>query len=179
VLTVARTRLPNRRPNNTASFHWPPEGDRRIHATAGFDPATGRVRELFLRGGRRTGSEIDHLLDDVAVLISWPLRHGGAPAEIARGLGRLPAGAPASLAGAAVDMLELESATPRLTRLLTVKGHEIEARWRRQGPPARSRAGFSYAAANSDLSHEQQPNSNRAADLPPSSLLQGERFIAP
>jgi hypothetical protein len=39
------------------------------------------------------------------VLVSRRLRHGEAPAEIARGLGRLPTGAPASLACAAVDML--------------------------------------------------------------------------
>lgn len=102
---MTRERLPNRRPNNTASFRWPLEVGRRIHATAGFDPASGAIRELFLRGGGRTGSEIDHLLDDIAVLVSRLLRHGETSAEIARGLGRLPDGRPASVAGAAVDTL--------------------------------------------------------------------------
>jgi ribonucleoside-diphosphate reductase alpha chain len=90
-----RARLPNRRPNITANFRWP-IGGRRIHATAGVDPAIGQVRELLLRGGP-VGSEVDHLLDDIAVLVSQLLQHGDAPDEIDRGLGRLPTDAPASL----------------------------------------------------------------------------------
>lgn len=102
---MIRRRLPNRRPSETTCIRWPTVGGRRIHITAGFDPATGEVREAFLRGGGRVGSDTDLLLDDLAVLVSRLLQHGESPAEIARGLGRLPDGAPASIAGAVVDVL--------------------------------------------------------------------------
>lgn len=43
----ARTRLPNRRPLVTEILIV---GGRAIEASVGFDPATGRPRELFLTG---------------------------------------------------------------------------------------------------------------------------------
>jgi len=100
-----RIRLPDRRPGITASFTWPRGSGYRVDCAVGFDPVTGDARELFLRVTSRVGSEVDHLVDDVAVLISRLLQHGEAPTEIARRLGRLPTGEPASVAGVAIDLL--------------------------------------------------------------------------
>ena len=94
----------------TVSFHWPPEGGRRVHATVGFDPRTAMVRELFLRGGGQTGSERDLTLDDVAVLVSILLQSGYSPVDLRARLGRLPSGEPATIIGAALDLaVEIEA----------------------------------------------------------------------
>ena len=61
--------------------------------------------EVFA-GGAKSGSELDGLLDDSAVLISLLLQHGAAPAALARTMGRLGDGTePASVIGAIVDRL--------------------------------------------------------------------------
>ena len=104
---MTRERLPNRRPSVTSCFRWPAENARRVHVTAGFEPGTGTIKEMFLRGGGRVGSEVDHLLDDIAVLVSRLLQHGESSEKIANDLGRLPDGRPASIAGAALDALQL------------------------------------------------------------------------
>jgi hypothetical protein len=105
---MARERLPNRRDSTTAPAWWPPERPRRIHVTAGFTD-DGRVLEAFLRGGGVVGSERDHLLDDIAVLVSRDLQHGDGLAQLAAGVGRLPDGRPTSVVGAVIDaLLELE-----------------------------------------------------------------------
>ncbi len=80
------------------------------HASAGWVlDAEGRavVREVFLRpsGGAKAGSAIDALVDDLAVIVSVALQHGVPLAALARSLGREPAGHPASIAGAALDLL--------------------------------------------------------------------------
>jgi hypothetical protein len=99
-----RERLPDRRRSVRVSFRWPAETDRSVHVTAGF-AEDGRVLECFLRGGGRVGSDVDALLDDVAILVSRGLQHGDHLADIARGLGRLPGGAPSSIVAAVVDEL--------------------------------------------------------------------------
>jgi hypothetical protein len=99
-----RERPPDRRNNATDNIRWPLDGGKRIHVTAGF-ARDGRIVETFLRGGGQVGSERDHLLDDVAVLVSRCLQHGDSLADIAAGVGREPSGAPASVIGAAVDCL--------------------------------------------------------------------------
>ncbi|HLJ20095.1 MAG TPA: ribonucleotide reductase [Stellaceae bacterium] len=103
-----RERLPNRRAQITDNVRWPLDGGRRIHVSAGLTP-DGRILETFLRGGGRVGSEVDFLLDDVAVLISRLLQHGDTLGAIASGLGRLSTGEPASVVAAVVDrLLEIE-----------------------------------------------------------------------
>ena len=99
-----RKRLPHRRRAITDTLRWPIEGGRRIHVTAGF-AEDGRLLEVFLRGGGVVGSDRDHLLDDIAVLISRGLQHGDQLEQLAAGVGRLPGGGPASLVGAVLDML--------------------------------------------------------------------------
>lgn len=81
-----RRRLPDRRPTETVKLVH--EGQT-VHAGVGFDPATGAVREVFLRRGGPPGSAMDRLLDDVGVLLSHLLQLGVDPADLARGLGRL------------------------------------------------------------------------------------------
>jgi hypothetical protein len=99
---MSRERLPNRRLNIGDSFLW---GGRRVHVMAGL-AHDGSIRECFLRGGGRVGSETDALLDDVAVLISHLLQRGAELADLAKGMGRLPPdGAASSIVGAAVDAL--------------------------------------------------------------------------
>jgi hypothetical protein len=100
-----RERLPNRRRQITDITRWPLAGGRSIHVSAGLAP-DGRILETFLRGGGRVGSETDFLLDDVAVILSRLLQHGDTIELIARGVGRLPDGSPASMVGAAVDVLQ-------------------------------------------------------------------------
>ena len=54
----------------------------------------------------KSGSELDGLLDDSAILISMLLQHGVEPAALANTMGRLGDGtSPASVIGAIVDLL--------------------------------------------------------------------------
>jgi hypothetical protein len=101
---MSRERLPSRPHGVTDNAHWPIDGGRRIHVTAGYAPDVWFL-EVFLRGGGRVGSETDYLLDDIAVVISRALQHGDTLASIAAGLGRLSEGQPASMIGAVVDLL--------------------------------------------------------------------------
>jgi hypothetical protein len=106
---MPRERLPNRRDQTTDSIRWP-EGGRRVFVSAGF-ARDGRLLETFLRGGGRSGSDTDFLLDDLAVVLSRALQYGDTITNIACGLGRAPGGEASSLVGAVVDkLLELESA---------------------------------------------------------------------
>ena len=114
-----RHRLPDRRPSTTCRIA---AGGIEAHATVGRDPASGAPREIFLRptGGSRTGSMVDELVDDGAVVISVALQHG-VPAE-ALGLsvsrqfdtdpeGRLvKPGRPATIVGAALELIAAERA---------------------------------------------------------------------
>jgi hypothetical protein len=109
---MSRERLPNRRPQVTDGTRWPLEGGRRIHVSAGL-AGDGRILETFLRGGGKSGSSVDFLLDDIAVLFSRALQHGDSIEAIAAGLGRLPDGEPASIVGAVADRLRaIEAGEP-------------------------------------------------------------------
>lgn len=113
---AARCRLPDRRPSTTSRIA---AGGIEAHATVGRDPASGEPREIFLRptGGSRTGSTVDHLVDDVAVVISVALQHGVPAQALASSAGRLgefdEAGryrelGPASIVGAALELIATE-----------------------------------------------------------------------
>lgn len=114
-----RQRLPNRRPAFSDEIA---ANNAVLTASAGFDPATGRVRELFFSGAK-SGSAIDLLTQDAAVVISVALQHGIPAERLARSIARTPTeptrpedldatnrpAAPASLIGAALDwIIELE-----------------------------------------------------------------------
>jgi hypothetical protein len=99
-----RERLPPRRDNRALTISW---RGHRLHVAAGLT-RDGRVLEVFVRAGR-PASDVDQLADDAAVLISHALQFGDSLADLARGIGRLPGGEPASLFGAIVDaLLELQ-----------------------------------------------------------------------
>lgn len=104
-----RRRLPSRRPIATEPIE---AGDIAAYATIGFDPESGAAQELFLRprAGARVGSATDHLVDDVAVVISVALQHGVSAEALARSIGRLPSSEPgrrppATIIGAALDLI--------------------------------------------------------------------------
>ena len=106
----SRRVLPRRRPNTSARIA---AGAVAAHATVGFE-AEGRPAEIFLRptGGAKSGSEVDFLLDDLAVIVSVALQHGVPAAALARSVSRGRDGTPTTIAGAAVAFLaELEEGT--------------------------------------------------------------------
>ena len=106
-----RRRPPPRRRNTVARIA---AGAVAAHASVGFDDG-GRPAEIFLRptGGAKSGSEVDFLLDDLAVVISVALQHGVPAAALARSISRGPDGAPSTIAGAALAFLaELEEGLP-------------------------------------------------------------------
>jgi hypothetical protein len=80
-----RVRLPTRRQSITEVLYWPVPASaggplealgRKVFLTAGFDPHSGRILEVFLRGGSKHGDRIDFALDDVAIAMSRELQTG-------------------------------------------------------------------------------------------------------
>ena len=95
-----RARLPDRRPSVTERIDV--EGQT-YTATAGIDPHTGAVREIFLDGAK-AGSGMDAVLNDAAVTISVAIQHGVSIEALRKSVARV-AGTPASVIGAALDFL--------------------------------------------------------------------------
>lgn len=83
---VGRRRLPNRRPVETTTVI---HEDQSAFVSVGFEPESGEVLEVWMRRCGPPGSDMDRLLDDIAVLISRLFQRGEDPADLARGLGRL------------------------------------------------------------------------------------------
>lgn len=87
-------KLPERRLQITDRLEWPKDASlaKRIHVSVGFafvDVAERHVapplpREIFLRGGGRTGSHIDMQLDDLGECLSLLLQHGHTTDELVR-----------------------------------------------------------------------------------------------
>jgi len=77
-----RQRLPNRRPAITHTLEYNGE---RYHVSIGYD-MYAEPKEVFIRGSK-TGSDMDHLLDDAAVVVSVALQNGVKVAEMRRSLG--------------------------------------------------------------------------------------------
>lgn len=94
---MSRERLPNRRPSVTETISF---GPHEFHLTVGFS-RDGRPLEIFCRC-RKSGSELDALIDDAAVIASRLLQHGDPLEAIARGLG-WDHGAPASIVAKLID----------------------------------------------------------------------------
>lgn len=114
-MTVARDRLPERRQTLTdiiAAY------GRDFTVSAGIDPATGKIREVFL-GGEKSGSTLEHIFQDAAVIISVALQFGITADAMARSIAREPVEptrpedidradlpcAPATLIGATLDWI--------------------------------------------------------------------------
>ncbi len=105
---MSRTRLPDRRPNETLDLVF----DGCAYAvTLGFYP-DGRVGELFTHGAK-AGSTMARLLDDACVAMSLLLQQGVTPGRLAASMGRLGDGrAPASIIGALADLVAERSEDP-------------------------------------------------------------------
>ncbi len=113
--TEVRRRLPNRRPSEIRALTV---GNHTFTATIGFDPATGRPREIFLSGAK-DGTEMAAILDDASVVISISLQHGISAAALAKSVARVPL-APLTPAGLA------EAAGPRNTAPASVIGTALD-----------------------------------------------------
>ncbi len=95
-----RTRLPNRRLNETQEFN---RDGINIKMTVGFKPA-GEIGEIFLNADR-TNSMLDVLMSDVAIIASIALQHGVPLDQITRALKRDKFGIASSPIGAALDRI--------------------------------------------------------------------------
>ncbi|CUA90646.1 TSCPD domain [Chelatococcus sambhunathii] len=103
---MTRQRLPDRRPSLTTELV---HECRSYSVTIGFNPATGRIGEVFTHGAK-VGSTMDGILDDACIALSLLLQHGVEPAELGSSMGRLGDGkAPASIIGALADLLVREA----------------------------------------------------------------------
>ena len=80
---MARQRLENRRPQITHSVMMDGE---KYHVSIGYDLTEMRAKEVFIRGSK-VGSHMDHLLDDIAVIISVSLQNGVSPNDLQKSLG--------------------------------------------------------------------------------------------
>jgi hypothetical protein len=101
-----RRRLPNRRPALTQEIVV--SGGTALAVTIGLDP-DGRPAEVFVNGGK-TGSAMDFLLGDLAVIVSVALQCGVSARSMAKSIARLPEsldGPPTKAASAAGAILDL------------------------------------------------------------------------
>lgn len=108
-----RSRLANRRENHIETLSV---AGQTFTACIGFDPETGRPREVFLNGGKE-GSQFDAMLADAATAISIALQYGVPPSALTKSIGRVPRTIspgeiddaadklPASAIGAALDLV--------------------------------------------------------------------------
>ena len=104
--TSQRRQLPNRRPND---IHEITVGGQRYLACVGFYD-DGTPGELFL-DGVKPGSAMAATLQDAAIAVSLALQYGTPPGALAKSMSRQPSlawtpnAAPASVIGAALDLL--------------------------------------------------------------------------
>jgi len=116
-METARRRLPNRRHaiSETMSFSGTD-----YTVTAGLDPTTLTVREVFISGAKE-GSLMEAILGDAAVAISVALQHGVPAPALAMSMARVyqaadlqprksdelvPPGIPASPIGMMLDFIQ-------------------------------------------------------------------------
>lgn len=102
---TSRLILPPRRMSVTETIEFVRSDGNTVtyDATIGFDPMM-RPREIFL-GGAKDGSDMYTALLDTAVALSVALQHGVTATAMARSLYRTEIGQPASIVGAALDLI--------------------------------------------------------------------------
>lgn len=107
-----RRRLPHRREAITESIEFARSGGQvtRYEASVGYDEL-GRPKEIFLSGAK-DGTDMAAVLADASVAISVALQHGVSAAAMAVSIARIAPsdgamgpGLPASVIGAALDLL--------------------------------------------------------------------------
>ncbi len=107
---MTRARLPNRRDSELETLIL---DGQRFAAGVSFDKH-GQPKELFL-DGPKADSQISNILKDIAVVISVACQDGSLPKLLAKSVGRLPDGQPATVVGAALDfMVRMEPPKPRV-----------------------------------------------------------------
>jgi len=101
---MKREYLPNRRESYTMKLTA--DG---VTAHVSISPPhdVGAPKEVFI-SGPRPGSQMDHVLHDVAVIISVALQYGIEPAALAKSITRTPQGNAHSIVGAVIDLLNLK-----------------------------------------------------------------------
>jgi hypothetical protein len=98
---MTRIRLPDRRPNETATLSF--EGAT-YEVTIGYY-LDGQPGEVFTHGAK-VGSAMDRLLDDACVALSLLIQHGVKPEDLAAKMGCLgDQRQPASIIGGLVQLL--------------------------------------------------------------------------
>ena len=115
-----REKLPNRR---RLERHHLSVADHEIEVDIGYT-AAGEPGEVFI-AGLGTGSQLSHLAQDAATLISLALQHGIRPTVLAKSIAREQAipdaslalgdvGKPATMIGAVLDLLAKAEKVPAL-----------------------------------------------------------------
>lgn len=110
-MTIAaiRTTIPDRRPSENIRVRWQTDhAAHDFHVTAGFDPSTGAMVEVFYSDGMKSGTDLRNMASDACVLISLLLQHGATVQSIGKSLSAAPVmgqDRPASLIGAVVAAL--------------------------------------------------------------------------
>ncbi len=102
---MTREILPNRRQCETVEFRY---AGHAFTLCVGRRPSTGEIAELFL-SSNKPGSPIEALARDAAIIVSIALQHGAGLATIRHALTRDHDGGPATLIGAALDLLDEEA----------------------------------------------------------------------
>jgi hypothetical protein len=107
---TARKRLPDRRLSITRRGVWQNDtSEHRFHVTLGIHPETGEVLEVFYADGQRTGSGLQHAIQDACVLVSLLLQHGVSPEAIGKSLSTMPVWGedkPATVIGVIVQIVK-------------------------------------------------------------------------
>jgi hypothetical protein len=113
-----RKRPPARRPTEVFKMEWRPAGTdnvRDIFVRFSRDPETDVIREVFLGGGEKDGTDLRAILNDTAVLISIALQYGVPLAALGASLTLTQdhyegAERPASIIGQVIERLIEEEA---------------------------------------------------------------------
>ena len=75
---MSRYKLPNRRISVTRKVRWKLEtGEQRFLLTIGSCPDTHKILEVFFADGQKSGSQLQHTIQDACVILSLLLQHGG------------------------------------------------------------------------------------------------------
>ncbi|MBZ8133246.1 hypothetical protein [Afifella sp. IM 167] len=104
---MTREALPDRRASERLPFTVSRAGvpPRRFEATIGFYP-DGRVGEVFVAAaGGKAGSDMDIVLHDSAIALSFALQHGARLDEMRETFARDASGTPEGPLGALVEIL--------------------------------------------------------------------------
>lgn len=104
---MGRHKLPERRHVVTQEIRW--KGVHRFHVSAGYDPNTGQLLEVFYATGMKEGTDLRNAAQDACVLISIALQYGATIGELSKTMGEQPdfdgTATPASIIGAIVNHL--------------------------------------------------------------------------